>query len=122
MRQILRLSDAEAVAEGTGIAFTMETTKGALRMAIPAADLPLFVQFFAGIADLTDEAPPTGDIFPIPASGVGIVGSVKPDMTNLVVTVGGARLAFEIPSTKLIDTAQKVLLGASKPKEDSKPS
>ena len=116
IQQILKMSDAEIVAHGTGIAFNLETTGGTARLVIPNADLSKVLQFFASIAVLTDdgEAPPAGDLFPIRLSGLGFQESEAPDMSLLIAKIGAISLALEIPSNELERAAQKLLLAASK--------
>lgn len=116
VQQILKMSEPEIVAHGTGIAFNLETTGGTARLVIPNADLSKVLQFFASIATLTDdgEAPPSGDLFPIRLSGLGYQESETPDMSLLIAKVGAISLALEIPSSELERTAQKLLLTARK--------
>lgn len=122
VQQILKMSDPEIVAHGTGIAFNLETTGGATRLVIPNADLSKVLQFFASIAVLTDDgdAPPSGDLFPIRLSGLGYQESEAPDMSMLIAKIGAISLALEIPSSELEKTAQKLLMTASKRKPGSR--
>jgi hypothetical protein len=116
VQQILSLSDAMVIRDGTAIEFTMETTGGNSRLVVLAAELPLVIQFFAGIASYTEnDGFPAQEISPIPVSGLGVAESETPDKTNLIVKVGNVSLAFECPRSELVEMAQNLLLAASAP-------
>ncbi len=115
--QILRMSDAEIIANGLGCAFTVETTQGPLRLCIPAADIGNVVAFMAGIARVYEEAlgAPAGsggqpsNFTPISATGLGVAKSDTPDASLLVVGLSGFELAFEIPHSELERTGRAML-------------
>jgi hypothetical protein len=116
VQQILDLGNPELIGHGAAIAFDIATTGGTTRLMIPTADLSKVLQFFASIATLTEDdgSPPSGDLFPISVSGIGYQEGQTRDTSLLIVKIGAVVLALEIPSSRLENTAQKLLMTASK--------
>ena len=123
VRQILKLTDATLTVGGSAIEFTVETTDGDSRLIIPVVDLPLFVQFFAGLATLTeDDGAFPKELDPIPVQGLGVQDGSSPDKTILVAKIGAVALALEMPRSELIGMARRLLLAASAPEAGSQPN
>jgi hypothetical protein len=115
VRQILKMSDVVIVSGGTIVEFTIETSAGNERFAIPTGDVGNVLQFFASLASATDdgsEGLPT-DLFPIELKGLGYQEGETPDTCILVAKIGATALGLEIPRSELAASAQKMLLMAS---------
>ena len=111
--QILGVSDAEASSDGTVLCFTLLTARGESRLCCPAADIGEFLAFFGhaavAIGEMTGTGgAPTNDLVPIPATGLGFQAGPTPDVTYLVVNIGGFGLAFEVPSSDLAGFAERI--------------
>jgi hypothetical protein len=115
--QILSLKDAESLNDGIAIAFTMETTHGEARLALPTSDLGNVLSFFGSFATHVGDSlhatgrptwPPINDLAPIPATGIGFQAGTTPDTTLLVMNISGFAMAFEIASSSLADMADEL--------------
>lgn len=120
VQQILKLADAVAIDGGTAIEFTMETTGGSARLAIPARELAFIVQFFAGVASYLEmDQTPTDEIIPIELKGFEVREGSSPDMMALVVKIG-VPLALEMTRTQLGALAKSLQISASAPARGSR--
>ena len=112
VRQILKLSDPEPVADGAAIAFVMETPNGSEKLAIATDSIGSLMQFFASLAlhvhDDGSEGLPKNDIIPIPMSGLGIREGATPDTSILLVHIGGYALGFETEKTQLAQSVERL--------------
>ena len=112
-KQILSLANPRSIDGGAALQFTLHTDDGQTELVVPSVEIGKILQFFASCArvigdEIDDDAPPTNDLFPIPASGVGFQEGPTPDTALLVVSLSGFGLGFEFPSSKLADMARGI--------------
>ena len=112
--QIMSLKDAASLDDGAAVAFTLVTTNGEMRLALPAPDIGNILSFFASFAGHVGESlaasgrpvwPPVNKLAPVRATGIGFQAGMTPDTTLIALNIAGFALAFEVPNSDLAGMA-----------------